>query len=47
VDASVGNHQAATCWVTTARGHFFVADAGSANLSGYALTRTARWAQSA
>jgi DNA-binding beta-propeller fold protein YncE len=37
VDASVGNHQAATCWVTTARGFFFVANAGSADLSGYAI----------
>lgn len=38
VDASVGNHQAATCWVTSARGYFFVANAGSADLSGYAIS---------
>ena len=37
VDPSVGNHQAATCWVTAARGYFFVANAGSADLSGYAI----------
>jgi DNA-binding beta-propeller fold protein YncE len=37
VDGSVRNHQAATCWVTTARGFFFVANAGSADLSGYAI----------
>jgi DNA-binding beta-propeller fold protein YncE len=37
VDASVRNHQAATCWVTSARGYFFVANAGSADLSGYAI----------
>ena len=37
IDASVANGQAATCWVTTARGFFFVANAGSANLSGYAI----------
>jgi DNA-binding beta-propeller fold protein YncE len=38
VDASVGNHQAATCWVSVARGYFFVANAGSADLSGYAIS---------
>jgi 6-phosphogluconolactonase (cycloisomerase 2 family) len=38
VDAGVQNHQAATCWVTVARGFFFVANAGSADLSGYAIT---------
>jgi 6-phosphogluconolactonase (cycloisomerase 2 family) len=37
VDASVQNHQAATCWVTVARGFFFVANAGSGDLSGYAI----------
>lgn len=37
VDAGVRNGQAATCWVTLARGYFFVANAGSANLSGYAI----------
>jgi DNA-binding beta-propeller fold protein YncE len=37
VDASVVNHQAATCWVTAARGYFFVANAGSADLSGYVI----------
>lgn len=37
MDPSVGNHQAATCWVTAARGYFFVANAGSADLSGYAI----------
>ncbi len=37
VDASVRNGQAATCWVTAARGYFFVANAGSADLSGYAI----------
>jgi DNA-binding beta-propeller fold protein YncE len=31
----VGNGQAATCWVTPARGLLFASNAGSANLSGY------------
>lgn len=37
VDASVRNFQAATCWIATARGYFFVANTGTANLSGYAI----------
>ena len=37
IDASVPDGQAATCWITTARGFFFVANTGTANLSGYAI----------
>jgi 6-phosphogluconolactonase (cycloisomerase 2 family) len=32
---SVGTGQAATCWVTPARGALFASNAGSANISGY------------
>ncbi len=32
---AVGTGQAATCWVTPARGHFYASNAGSANLSGF------------
>ncbi|MGA7912437.1 MAG: hypothetical protein WCC30_12950 [Candidatus Dormiibacterota bacterium] len=37
VDASVANHQAATCWIATARGYYYVANAGSGDLSGYRI----------
>lgn len=37
LDKSVPNGQRATCWVAVARGYFFVANAGSATLSGCSI----------
>jgi hypothetical protein len=37
LSTSVGDNQTALCWVASARGYYFVANAGSANISAYSV----------